>query len=462
VRRRLRRVRGCLLWAATSSGSGGVGTLDVMDVPPVRYLSTERGDIAHQCFGEGERTLVWTAPAWISIETRWDHPGDLRLWEFLASLGKVVVFDYRGFGISEHLPLDRVGHLDELSFDLGAIVEGLATAPTVLIATGPAGLPAIRFVASHPDAVERMVLLNATAGGSEGRTARAEQLAAEVRQVWGTGAFLGGVTSVPRDDLRRRGAAHRERLGATPAVAEAAILAQLRQDVASLLSHVTVPTLVVHTGDMARITREMTEAVAAGIPGAVYLSRPSSTFNWGEWDSDIKRFVTGGEEDAEGYRDLAALLFTDVVGSTEHAAGLGDLRWRETLDYLDAFVQREVASHQGRVVKQTGDGHLVEFARPGDALSAAQRLVKGAAEFGLQIRVGVHFAEMERRSNGDIGGIGVHVAARIAALAEPGEILVSRTVTELTTGSGRRYVDRGVRRLKGVPGDWQLYVMHSG
>ena len=184
-------------------------------------------------------------------------------------------------------------------------------------------------------------------------------------------------------------------------------------------------------------------------------------FNWGEWDSDVKRFITGADDDAGGQRDLAAVVFTDVVGSTEHAARVGDAAWRETLAVLDAFVEREVERQQGRVIKQTGDGHLLEFGRPGDALTCANRLVEGAPGVGVALRMGVHYGEVERRPAGDIGGIAVHLAARIAAEAGPSEILVSRTVAELTAGDGRTYGDRGTAVLKGIPGEWQLLALSS-
>ena len=432
-----------------------------METPEVRYLSTERGAVAHQRFGAGDRTIVWTAPPLVSVETRWDHPGNLRLWEFMGSLGRVVIFDYRGFGISEHLPLDRVGQLDEMSFDLDAVVSGLASPPTVLVATGQATMPAVSFVASHPDAVERLVLLNATATDPSRGRVDPQEWATRWRERWGTGEAMLSAASVAIDDLRRRSAARGERLSATPAVAEAAILASLSHDVTALLPRIAVPTLVVHTGDLPRITPEMSEQVASAIPGAVYVSRPSALFNWGEWDADIKRFVTGDDGDANGYRDLAAVLFTDIVGSTEHAARVGDAAWREKLGYLDALVKHEAAKRQGRVVKQTGDGHLVEFARPSDALSTAGELLAGTPQLGFNLRAGLHYAEVERRPDGDIGGIGVHLAARIAALAQPGELLVSRTVSELTAGSGCSFTDRGVHSLKGIPGGWQLFSVTS-
>jgi class 3 adenylate cyclase len=426
-------------------------------VPDVRYLRTPRGSIAHQVFGSGDRTIIFTGPAILSIETRWDHPSNLRLWEFLATLGRVVLFDYRGFGISEHLPLDRVGQLEELCFDLKTVVAETASAPAVIVATGTSSMPAISIAATHPALIDRMVLLNAIATGRV--LDHTGESIADIGERWGTGEVLARGAGRELDDFRRRASARHERISATPWVVAAYFTAAQDHDVRHLLASVEMPTLVVHTGDSARISPAMSEETASEIPGARYLVRPSSLFNWGEWDSDVKHFITGDAEGLSGQRDLAAVLFTDVVGSTEHAARIGDTAWRETIALLDAFVERQVSLQQGRVIKQTGDGHLVEFARPGDALAAAQRLVEGSPGVGVSVRVGVHFGEVERRPNGDIGGIAVHLAARVAAEAGANEILVSRTVTELTTGDGRMYRDRGAPTLKGIPGSWQLFEL---
>ena len=425
----------------------------------VRYLRTDRGSIAYHEFGGGDGTVVFTGPPMVSIETRWDVAANVRLWEFLASLGRVVLFDYRGFGLSDPVPLERVGDLDELRFDLVSVVRELASGSTAVIATGLATMHAVSVAATQPGAIDRLVLLNAVASGPP--DSYVERVIADVRERWGSGEVLAKGLAVPTADPRLRHGARTERIGASPAVAEAYLRAQPRQDVRSLLAAVDVPTLVVHTGDSALITPAHTEEVAAGIPGAVFLIRPSATFNYGEWDSDIKRFLVGGPDEAIGQRDLAAVVFTDVVGSTEHAARVGDAAWRDTLALLDAFVERESAACHGRVVKQTGDGHLIEFSRPGDALSCARHLVEEVPGTGVALRVGVHYGEVERRPSGDIGGIAVHLAARIAALAAGGEILVSRTVAELTAGDGRIYCDRGTPALKGIPGEWHILALDT-
>lgn len=425
----------------------------------MRYLPTERGAIAYQRFGSGARTIVWTSPPLVSIESRWSRPGASRLWEFLASLGTVVIFDYRGFGSSERLPLERVGDLDELVHDLGAAVDQLASSPTVLVATSVATLPAVAYAARHPGRLDRLVLLNAIAHAPQRDADDPEEAVREIGQLWGTGELMARAAGLTVEPSQRWAMGHNERIAATPDVAVAFTRASLRHDVSPLLGRLRLPTLVIHTGDIAAVTAEHSQEVASAIPGAMFLLRPSSFFNWGEWDGDIHQFLTGARPSTLVTRDLAAVLFTDIVSSTRTAAERGDGAWRQTLDGLDEFVHGVVREQRGRVVKQTGDGHLMEFARPGDALEAACRLVDTVQFLGVELRAGVHFGEIERRPDGDIGGLAVHLAARVAAQADAGEILVTRTVAELTVGDGRTYGPRGTPPLKGIPGQWPLLLL---
>lgn len=422
-----------------------------MDIPEVRYLETERGLIAHQRFGEGDRTIVWSSPPTISIESRWFRPGDLQLWESLASLGTVVIFDYRGFGSSQRLPIDRVGQLDELCFDLRSVIDQLCSGPPTLIATTFSTLPAVAYAGEHSDTLTGMVLLNPAMRGRSD--------APDVRDVWGTGELRARGAGIEPQPSQRWELGQSERIVGTPDVIAALQAAFSRHDVGTLLPRVSLPTLVIHTGDIPVITPEDSEAVASAIPGATYLIRPSAFFNWGDWDSDIHEFIAGKRRPTGPARDLAAVMFTDVVDSTRTASQRGDAMWRETLEHLDDLVKVAVDGGRGRVVKQTGDGHLIEFARPGDALATAGRLVDEVGRLAVDLRVGVHFGEIERRPDGDIGGIAVHLAARIANEAGAGEILVSRTVAELTIGDGRTYTSRGAPQLKGIPGEWEILAL---
>ena len=413
--------------------------------------------IAYQRFGSGDRTIVWSSPPLVSIETRWLRPGAARLWEFLSTIGTVVIFDFRGIGSSERLPRDRVGCLEEMCFDLGAVVTGFAGSTNALVGTGTATMAVVTYAVDHPETLDHLVLLNATA--DHPRRKEADAAVREIAEHWGTGEALARAAKIELEASERWESGRGERSVATPDIAAAWTRRLLEQDVSGSLAGVRIPTLVIHTGDLAYITPEMSERVATAIPEASYLARPSSFFNWGEWGRDIQEFLTGSSEALGGHRDLTTVVFSDVVDSTAMAASTGDDAWRETLGQLDGVVDRAVTSCGGRVIKQTGDGHLMEFSRPGQALKAASRLVDDVRHIGVDIRVGIHFGEVERRPDGDIGGIAVHLAARIAANAQAGEVCVSRTVAELTAGDGRTFVDRGTPELKGIPGEWPLLAL---
>jgi class 3 adenylate cyclase len=421
------------------------------------YLRTSRGAIAYERSGSGDLDIVWASTPLISIETRFENPASARWRQFLESLGRLVVFDFRGFGISEHLAMERVGNLEELAFDIHSVASCLSRKPPILVATTGATMPALSVMASDPATLDRAVLLNAAVRSA--RLFPVEEYQ-RIADEWGTGSFLSGAVNPDLiTEAQRRHAVRGERIGATPTVIEAFLRNQRSHDVSAVLKDVRTPVLVIHTGDIVFVTAEMCEEVAVGLPNATFLARPSTLFNWGDWQEDLRLFITGGGDADAGYRDLAAVVFVDVVGSTEQASRMGDAKWQELLGFLDAFVERESARGGGRVVKQTGDGHLLEFARPGDAVTAADALAVGAPALGLQIRVGVHYGEIERRPNGDLGGIGVHIGARIAAMANGGQVLVSRTVAELIQGSHWSCQEYGVHALKGVPGSWSIYAL---
>lgn len=230
----------------------------MMDAPLSQYLRTDRGAIAYQTFGEGTRSLVWTGPPIMSIATRWDRPANIRLWEFMSSLGRVTLFDYRGFGLSEHVDLHRVADLDELLFDLTAVVRDVARPPVVLIGTGASAPVAIAFTAENADAVEQLILLNPANQWDPGVTAPdIDAMVARTRQRWGTGEGLNRTQAHEEPDLRL--AALTEQMSATPEVAAAYVRAIRTRDVSHLLGQIGVPTLAVHTGDVVHITPAMVE-----------------------------------------------------------------------------------------------------------------------------------------------------------------------------------------------------------
>jgi class 3 adenylate cyclase len=231
-------------------------------------------------------------------------------------------------------------------------------------------------------------------------------------------------------------------------------------DIRALLPRITVPTLVVHSGDFTTASASDALDLAERIPDAKHVEGASSTFYWGGGVIDeIIEFVSG--DSTAAVRDLATIMFTDVVDSTRSVVAVGDREWQRTLTFLDDLVASRIADCGGRVVKQTGDGHLIEFARPGDAVRAAVSLTSAAPALGLDIRAGIHTGEIERRENDDIGGLAVHIAARVTGKAGAGEIVATRTVAELLGASEYQLHDRGEHELKGVPGTWKLYAIEA-
>ena len=294
---------------------------------------------------------------------------------------------------------------------------------------------------------------------SSAQTAEQLEASAELlRDWWGTGQVMANGSPNFSDDLEFL--ARFERMGARPGAAAAMFRNTPSIDVRPLLELITVPTLVVHSGDTPSHSIEESRYLAEHIAGARFFAGTSSTFYWGGGvQEEMLAFATG--TNLVGQRDLATVLFTDVVDSTGSVVALGDAEWRQTLDFLDDVVATRAARAGGRVVKQTGDGHLVEFERPGDAVNAALAICRDAPSLGVRVRAGVHTGEIERRESGDIGGLSVHIAARVAALAGPGEVVVSRTVADLLGSGEHELQDRGEHELKGVPGRWQLFTVDA-
>ena len=279
---------------------------------------------------------------------------------------------------------------------------------------------------------------------------------------WGDGSTL-NVFAPAAGELQRRAWATFERAAASPSMARALMTVWTRLDVRDILGSVHVPTLVLHIEGDRIVPVEAGRLLAEGIPGARFVAYPGTDhdFWFGECTpivDEIERFVTGTVHPVEPDRILATVLFTDIVGSTSHAAALGDGAWRAVLERHDTLVGQIVGERGGRVVKHIGDGALSAFDGPARAIQAAERLRDAVAELGIELRAGVHTGECEAIGE-DLGGLAVHIGARVSALAGPGEIVVSSTVKELVVGSGMQFTDRGEHELKGVPGTWRVYAL---
>ena len=440
----------------------------VREVPPVQYLRHPVGAIAYQVWGQGELDLLVMTDFTTSVDNIWEHPGRLRLLSSYGELGRVIRFDPRGQGASDPLPLDDVGQLGPCLDDALRVLDTLDVAEAAVCAEGYAGQVGLRFAAEHPERVVRLALLNPFARRAvaedypigEGLESDATTLGEWVRANWGTGELTAGAvpsltTGAPDPGFLGR----TERLGASPAVAGAIFAAAHRSDVRAVLPSIGVPTLVVHTGDMLYVPVELSRYVADHIPDALFLEVPSRSFYWGEFGiSAYAEFLTGAAPEHQE-RVIRSVVFTDIVDSTRAAAELGDARWEQLLTHLDEFVAIEVARFGGRLIKRTGDGHLLTFPTPGAAIEASLAILRGAPALDVAVRAGIHTGEIEERSDGDIAGIAVHVAARVASLASAHQLLVSRTVADLVSGGGFLLQDRGSHELKGLPGTWALYAV---
>jgi class 3 adenylate cyclase len=395
----------------------------------------------------------------------WDEPTLVRFLERLASFTCSIWFDLRGRGASDPLPHEEGRFTESVSDDMLALLDSLACERVAVLGLGP---PATLFAASHPERTRALIQLSAGRSGLSGPSQLGDDLeptVARVRRTWGTEASLDTVApSVADDDRLRRWLARCQRLSCTPDEAEWRTRALYKADVRAVLPLIQVPTLVLLRGGDAPWAAH-NRSLAKLIPGARQLDVPGEDFLFFVGDTGpmldaMEEFLTGALPAHRSDRVLATVLFTDIVSSTEHAARIGDRRFKDLQVTHDELLQVEVERFRGRVVRSTGDGALAIFDGPGRAVRCACAVREALRPLGLDIRAGLHSGEIELRG-GDVAGIAVHIGARVSALAGAGEVLVSRTVTDLVAGSGMEFEDRGEHELKGVPGTWQLFSVVS-
>jgi class 3 adenylate cyclase len=347
--------------------------------------------------------------------------------------------------------------------DLRAVIKAAGFDRPAISAGGDAARISMLYAASYPDEVRALSLNGASASGAVMDETLREQILDVVESSWGegrTGPFLN--PSLATDQVYLRWMAKLERTSMSPGVARRFVEFSLRSDVRAILGDIRVPTVVIHRRDDAFVPVERASELAEGIPGAklVLLDGVDNTVFAGDVDAvadEVEDFLTGARPVREPDRVLTTVLFTDIVGSTARAAELGDSGWRRLLDDHDRIAREQVERESGRLVKGTGDGDL---RRTGAPIRAAQAMQRAAGTIGASVRAGVHTGEVELMGD-DLGGIAVHIGARISALAEGGEVLVSSTVRELVIGSQLHFADRGAHELKGVPGEWRVYALVS-
>jgi class 3 adenylate cyclase len=428
----------------------------------IRYVRNGGVAIAYQVVGEGEVDLVFVPAYGSNLVYAWQWPRWRSFYERLARSFRLILFDKRGTGISDHG--GQFAALETRMEDLRAVLDAAGAATPVVLAANEGCAMATLFAATYPERVRALVLFN-PATAPEARLSREtlEELA-DLRERWGTREFSdellrAGCPPLYESEDDRRHFANSCRVNLTPAAAYALNRANNETDLRDVLPAVRVATLVMYLPH--EETQEQALEVAARIPSAQTLRIPGQ--GWfglhvrpGVVD-EVERFVAGEELPQVPESVLATLLFTDIVGSTEQAADLGDRGWRDLLAQHNAIVRRELARFRGEERDTAGDGFFATFDGPARAIRAAQAIVESVQPLGVSLRAGVHIGECELHE-GKLAGIALSVGARIAAAADTGEVLVSGTVRDLVAGSGLRFEDRGQRELKGIPGTWQLYA----
>jgi class 3 adenylate cyclase len=442
--------------------------------PETRYARLGEDRLAYQVLGEGP-DLVLTMGAFGHVDLMWEDPGVALFLRRLASFSRLIYFDRRGTGASDPLPENLPPPWEAYADEVTAVMDAVGSRHAALMATtAEAGPMALFFAATRPERTSALVLGNASARyladddypiGFEPEYA--DRLISGVEDSWGTGSRLAdGIPSRAGDERFRRWMAKVQRSIASPRTVHVFLRSMFEVDVRSLLPLVQAPTLVLHRRDFRLLPIEHGRYLAEHIPNARLVELPGADGPLA-WEypevtlGHIEEFLTGVRGSVPPTRVLATVLFTDIVASTERAAELGDRRWRELLQVHDDLGTRLVEQGGGRVVKSTGDGLLATFDGPGRAIGCAVALRDQLADIDVQIRAGLHAGEVELRGD-DVGGIAVHIAARIMAEAGPGEVVVSRTVRDLVAGSDRQLEDRGSHQLKGVAGDWQLFAVPRG
>ena len=453
-------------------GFGNCSLVKFQNVPPeTKFAESPKGAIGYQVFGEGPVDLVFVTQWGTNIDNYWDEPSAARYLDRLASFSRVILFDKLGTGVSDHVPVDKLPAVDQWIEDILTVMGAAESERSVIVGDTEGGSMAIMFAATYPERTHSLVLINAIArlfrgpeypiGMPEDAVERSEKVFVE--QHGTTGAVLEYTAPSVADDPRfRRWWVKFQRSTMPPRMLEEGYKWQQRVDVTSALPSITVPTLVIHRKDNFYHRVAFGRWIADRIPGAEWVelegadSLPFHVGNFSEILDHVEDFVTGELVHTETNRRLATVLFTDIVGSTERAAELGDERWLDVLEAANRICETQVERFGGTSIYTTGDGYLATFDGPAKAVATAREIVSEVHGLGIDMRAGLHTGEITIKGD-DIAGIGVHIASRVMDRAPDGAVAVSSTVKDLTVGSSIQYEPIGTFDLKGVPGEWSLY-----
>jgi class 3 adenylate cyclase len=445
----------------------------VTEIPETRFTKVGDNRIAYQVIGQGPPDLLWLAGLGEPVDSRWDYPPCASFVRRLASFSRLIMFDRRGVGASDPVPLESLPGWEGWADDATAVLDAAGSQRAVILGAVQGGPTAIMFAATRPERTQALILAVTAARFLRsddypwGETQEEADLVADfLAEHWGAeDAATFGFPSHAEDPVFRRWVAKSCRMSCSAREMVTYMRQDLPTDVRQILPSIQVPTLVLHRHDPPFYKLDEGRYLAEHIPGARFEVVPGDDLSIftkpnAQILTHIEEFVTGGATNVGTNRVLASVMFADIVASTERAAGLGDRRWNSLIASHDAVAQTVIDQHGGRLVKLTGDGVLATFDGPGRAIQCGFALRDALDTLGITIRVGLHTGEVELRGD-DIGGIGVHVAARVLEQAEPGELLASAAVPLLVAGSGIEFEDRGEYELKGVPGDWRLYAVEG-
>jgi class 3 adenylate cyclase/pimeloyl-ACP methyl ester carboxylesterase len=440
-----------------------------MEPPETRYVTIGDADVAYQVIGNGPRDVLFCNSLGGHVDLLWQIPQGAKFLSDMSAFSRFLHMDRRGSGASDAVPLRAIPTWEELAEDISGVLDAAESELTDLIGVNEVGPIAVLFAAMHPERVGSLILINTAARYMEApdypigvAPAALDTIFDLLTSSWGSDAFAAATNPTRVDDREFiKAAARMNRASATPSTAAAQMRYFLSSmDVRQFLPLVQTPTLVLQVTDSPFTLPAHGKYLADNLPGATFVPMPGGDMTppFGpNAVSEIAEFLTGERSSVEVDRVLTTILFTDIVGSTERAASLGDERWRTLLDAHDRAVRDQIRRVGGREIKQTGDGFLISFDGPARGIRCATAICEAAKALGIEVRAGLHTGECERRGD-DLGGLAVHIAARVNALAVPSEVLVTSTVKDLVMGSGIEFAEKGEHPLRGVPETWKLFA----